>query len=40
MALLVSTPYMDEAELCKKVALMDRGEIVAAGAPKFLKNQI
>jgi len=27
MTILVSTPYMDEAELCKKVAFMDRGSV-------------
>jgi len=40
MTLLISTAYMDEAELCKNVAFMDRGKIVAAGTPEFLKNQI
>jgi len=40
VTLLVSTPYMDEAELCKKVALMDGGKIAVAGAPDFLKSQI
>lgn len=32
-ALLVSTPYMDEAELCHRVALMHRGEVLAMGTP-------
>lgn len=40
VTLFISTPYMDEAELCTKVALMDRGKIVAAGAPEFLKKQV
>lgn len=40
MTILVSTPYMDEADLCKKVALMDRGKIVSADTPDQLKNQI
>ncbi|MDD4334555.1 MAG: ABC transporter ATP-binding protein [Desulfotomaculaceae bacterium] len=40
MTIFVSTPYMDEADLCKKVALLDRGEIVAAGTPDQLKKQI
>lgn len=34
-----STPYMDEAELCKKVAFMDRGTILIADTPGNLKKQ-
>jgi ABC-2 type transport system ATP-binding protein len=33
MALLVSTPYMDEADLCDRVALMAAGRIIAEGGP-------
>lgn len=40
MTIFVSTPYMDEAALCKKVALLDRGKIAAAGTPDQLKKQI
>jgi ABC-2 type transport system ATP-binding protein len=40
MTIFVSTPYMDEADLCKKVALLDRGKIAAAGTPDQLKKQI
>lgn len=40
MTIFVSTPYMDEADLCKKVALLDRGRIVAVGTPDQLKKQI
>ena len=36
---LVSTAYMDEADLCDRVALMFRGEIAAQGTPSALKNQ-
>ncbi|MBI5060643.1 ABC transporter ATP-binding protein [candidate division KSB1 bacterium] len=32
-ALLVSTPYMDEAGLCDRVALMHRGRVLGLGAP-------
>jgi ABC-2 type transport system ATP-binding protein len=32
-ALLVSTPYMDEAQLCHRVALMHRGKALAIGTP-------
>lgn len=38
MTILVSTPYMDEAELCKVVAFMDRGKIVAVDSPAKLKG--
>ncbi len=38
MTILVSTPYMDEAELCAKVAFMDRGRVVAADSPARLKS--
>ncbi len=37
--ILVSTAYMDEADLCDRVALMFRGEITAAGTPAALKAQ-
>jgi ABC-2 type transport system ATP-binding protein len=32
-ALLVSTPYMDEALLCRRVALMHQGRVIALGTP-------
>lgn len=38
MTIMVSTPYMDEAELCTKVAFMDRGRVVAADSPARLKS--
>lgn len=38
ITILLSTPYMDEAELCKRVAFMDRGSLVSAGAPGHLKE--
>lgn len=38
MTILISTPYMDEAELCTKVAFMDRGSIVAIDTPARLKK--
>jgi ABC-2 type transport system ATP-binding protein len=37
MTILVSTPYMDEAELCTMVALINRGQIVACAPPRQLK---
>ncbi|OPZ75610.1 MAG: putative ABC transporter ATP-binding protein YbhF [Firmicutes bacterium ADurb.Bin456] len=38
VTILVSTPYMDEAELCKVVAFMDGGKIVATDTPAGLKK--
>lgn len=38
MTIIVSTPYMDEAELCSKVAFMDKGRVVAADSPAKLKS--
>ncbi|MHB8919396.1 MAG: ABC transporter ATP-binding protein [Desulfocucumaceae bacterium] len=38
ITILVSTPYMDEAELCKKVSFMDRGRMVAVDSPVNLKK--
>jgi ABC-2 type transport system ATP-binding protein len=37
MTIFVSTPYMDEAELCTMVALINRGQIVACAPPRELK---
>ncbi len=39
LTLLVSTPYMDEAELCSRVAFMQEGRLIAVGSPKQLKKQ-
>ena len=36
--ILVSTPYMDEADLCDRVGLMFEGSIVAAGTPKMIRK--
>ncbi len=36
----VSTHYMDEAEYCHRVALMNRGRIIALGAPDSLKLEL
>jgi ABC-2 type transport system ATP-binding protein len=36
MTVLVSTPYMDEAERCHRVALVHRGRLVGIGEPAAL----
>jgi ABC-2 type transport system ATP-binding protein len=38
--ILVSTHYMDEAERCHRLAILDRGRIAAEGAPKELARDI
>jgi ABC-2 type transport system ATP-binding protein len=39
MTIFVSTPYMDEAELCTRVAFMHQGKIVSVAPPRQLKQQ-
>lgn len=39
LTILLSTPYMDEAERCHRVALIYGGRIVAQGAPDEIKRQ-
>lgn len=36
--IMVSTPYMDEAELCSKVAFINNGKVTAVNSPSFFKN--
>ncbi len=36
LTILVSTPYMDEADRCDRVALMQRGRVLAIDAPKTI----
>ena len=38
--ILVSTHYMDEAERCHRLAILDRGVVAAAGTPQELKSGI
>lgn len=38
--ILVSTHYMDEAERCHRLAILDRGRLVAEGAPQAMKRDI
>lgn len=39
MTIVVSTPYMDEAELCTRIAFMDRGRITACATPAAMRRQ-
>ena len=36
----MTTHYMDEAEFCDRIAIMDQGEIVALDTPAALKAQV
>jgi ABC-2 type transport system ATP-binding protein len=38
LTVLVSTPYLDEAERCTRVALMDKGRLLAVATPKALRS--
>jgi ABC-2 type transport system ATP-binding protein len=39
VTILVSTHYMDEAEYCNRIALIDTGRIVALGSPSELRHR-
>lgn len=38
MTIMVSTPYMDEAELCTRVAFLNSGRLLACDTPSSLKS--
>jgi ABC-2 type transport system ATP-binding protein len=40
ITIFMTTHYMDEAEWCDRIAIMDNGEIVALDAPQKLKAQV
>lgn len=40
MTVLLSTPYMDEAELCHQLAFINQGQLLAVDAPGNLKNKL
>jgi len=40
ITIVMTTPYLDEAERCTQVGLMDHGRILIAGAPSELKKQM
>jgi ABC-2 type transport system ATP-binding protein len=39
ISILVSTPYMDEAKLCDRIALMQNGKIMKIDTPQNIVNQ-
>lgn len=40
VTVFLTTHYMDEAEVCDKIAIIDHGRIIACGTPEELKNMI
>ena len=40
ITIFMSTPYLDEAERCNRVAFMDKGKIIALDSPQNIKNSI
>ena len=40
ITIFMTTHYMDEAEWCDRIAIMDNGQIVALDSPETLKAQI
>ncbi len=40
MTVLISTAYLDEAEHCHRVALMNRGRVLACGEPGVLRRSV
>ena len=40
ITILMSTPYLDEAERCNRVALMNKGKILALDTPQNIKKSI
>jgi ABC-2 type transport system ATP-binding protein len=40
MTILISTPYMDEAELCNTIGFMHQGKLIAVDTPQNLKSKL
>jgi len=40
MTIIMSTPYLDEAERCSRVGLMDQGRLLAVDAPQAVKSSM
>ncbi|GLR15747.1 ABC transporter ATP-binding protein [Portibacter lacus] len=38
ITIIVSTPYMDEANLCERIALMQKGKILSVNTPTHIKS--
>jgi ABC-2 type transport system ATP-binding protein len=39
LTLLLTTPYLDEAERCQRIALMDHGRLLTVAAPTVLREE-
>jgi len=40
ITILMTTPYLDEAERCNRVAMMNKGKIIALDTPRNIKDSI
>ncbi|MDX1699717.1 MAG: ABC transporter ATP-binding protein [Melioribacteraceae bacterium] len=40
ITIVMSTPYLDEAERCSRVAMMNKGQIIALDSPSDIKDSI
>ncbi|NOY64037.1 MAG: ATP-binding cassette domain-containing protein [Nitrospirae bacterium] len=40
VTIFMTTHYMDEAEVCDEIAIIDRGKIIARGSPEELKKSV
>lgn len=40
VTVFMTTHYMEEAEVCQKIAIIDNGKIIAAGSPEELKKTV
>lgn len=40
ITIFMSTPYLDEAERCNRIAMMNKGEIIALDTPQKIKENI
>ena len=40
ITIFLTTHYMDEAEICDRIAVMDHGELIALDAPDQLKREV
>jgi len=40
VTIFMTTHYMDEAEVCDRIAIIDKGRIIASGTPQSLKKSV